>query len=64
MTVLKIQFSNGIAKVELRDGKTAYIYENRSGYYRRMMYTLEIDGEIIFTRGSMEKVRQQLYKMI
>ena len=62
--MLQIKFESGIAKVELRDCKTAIIYENRSGYYRRMMYTLEINGEVIFTRGSMDKVRQTLHQMM
>lgn len=61
---MKIVFENGCATVKLADGRTAYIYENMSGYYRRMMYTLAIEEEIIYTRAGMDKIRQYLYRLI
>ena len=64
MEILKINFENGLAKVGLKDGKTAYIYPNNSGYYKRMLYTLAIEDEVVFTRGTMDKIRQYLYKLL
>lgn len=61
---MKLVFQYGCATVKLPDGRTAYIYENRSGYYRRMMYTLAIDKEIIFTRAGMDKIVQYLHGLM
>lgn len=61
---MKIIFKQGIATVNLSDGRTATIYENRSGYYKRMMYTLAINDEIIFTRAGLDKIRQYLYSIM
>lgn len=60
---MTITFNGGVAEVELHDGRKAVIYENRSGYYRQMLYTLAIEEEIIFTRASMAKIRQYLHSI-
>ena len=60
---MKLIFKQGVATVNLPDGKVATIYENRSGYYRRMMYTLSINDEIIFTRAGLDKVTHYLYSI-
>ena len=62
--MLKLVFDNGCASVKLRDGRTAYIYENRGGYYRQMLYPLAVDDDIIFTRAGLAKIRQYLHNIM
>lgn len=61
---MKLVFNQGCAQVALKDGRTAYIYENRGGYYRQMLYTLAIDEEIIFTRAGLAKIRQYIHSIM
>ena len=61
---MKLVFQNGCASVQLRDGRTAYIYENRGGYYRQMLYTLAIEDDVIFTRAGIAKIRQYLHSIM
>lgn len=61
---MKLVFEQGTAVVTLPDGRIAMIYENRSGYYRRMMYTLAVNDEVIFTRAGLDKIRNYLHSIM